>query len=69
MDVFEGSYRGRIHFFEILGQVILLGTTLGIFALTLAILTTALWFYLPRQVAFPDDRSGFVFAWMCSSLL
>ena len=47
----------------------LLGTKLGIGALTLAILTTALWFYLTRQVALPDDRSGFVLAWMCSALL
>ena len=46
-----------------------LGTKLGIGALTLAILTTALWFYLTRQVALPDDRSGFVLAWMCSALL
>ena len=34
-----------------------LGTKLGIGALTLAILTTALWFYLTRQVALPDDLS------------
>ena len=45
------------------------GTKLGIGALTLAILTTALWFYLTRQVALPDDRSGFVLAWIFSSSL
>ena len=44
----------------------LLGTKLGIGALTLAILTTALWFNLTRQVALPGDRSGFVLAWMLS---
>jgi len=45
------------------------GTKLGIGALTLAILTTALWFYLTRQVALPDDRSGFVLAWIFSASL
>ena len=46
-----------------------LETKLGIGSLTLAILTTALWFYLTRQVALPDDRSGFVLAWMFSASL
>ena len=47
----------------------LLETKLGIGSLTLAIFTTALWFYLTRQVALPDDRSGFVLAWMFSASL
>ena len=47
----------------------LLGTKLGIGALSLAIITTGLWFYLTRQVALPSDRSGFVMAWLFSALL
>ena len=47
----------------------LLGTKLGIFAFILALLTVVLWFYLTSQVALPNDRSGFVIAWVVSASL
>ena len=47
----------------------LLGTKLGISAFILALLTVVLWFYLTSQVALPNDRSGFVIAWVVSASL
>jgi hypothetical protein len=43
---------------------VVFGTKLGLLSLLLAVATTTVWFYLTRQVALPDDRSGFVVIWV-----
>ena len=45
------------------------GTKIGIVALALAVGTATLWFYLTRQVNLPDDRTGFVVAWLTAAAL
>ena len=45
------------------------GTKIGIVALALAVGTVTLWFYLTRQVNLPDDRTGFVVAWLTAAAL
>lgn len=41
-----------------------LGTKLGFFALAFAMGTTVFWFYLTSKAALPNDRTGFVIAWL-----
>ncbi|MGB1140079.1 MAG: hypothetical protein ACPG1A_04215 [Halioglobus sp.] len=45
------------------------GTKIGLVALGLAVGTAMLWFYLTRQVALPDDRTGFVVAFVGAAAL
>ena len=45
------------------------GTKFGITAFTLAACTATLWFYFVRQVNLPDDRTGFVVAFVFAAAL
>ena len=45
------------------------GTKIGLFALALAAGTAAVWFYLTSQVNLPDDRTGFVIAFLSAAVL
>lgn len=46
-----------------------LGTSLGFLALVLAFTTVALWFRQIEQVAIPEDRSVFIFFFLCAVAL
>ncbi len=45
------------------------GTKIGIAALALAVGTAMFWFRLTSEVALPDDRTGFVIAWLSAAAL
>ena len=45
------------------------GTRIGLGALALAVGTAVYWFYLTRQVNLPDDRTGFVVAFVVAAAL
>lgn len=45
------------------------GTKIGLFAAVLAASTAWYWFQLTRQVALPEDRTGFVVAFLSSVFL
>jgi hypothetical protein len=45
------------------------GTKIGIAALALAVSTAVFWFYLTAQVNLPDDRTGFVIAFLGAAAL
>ena len=45
------------------------GTKLGLLALALAVGTAVFWFYLTRQVNLPDNRTGFVIAFLGAAAL
>ncbi|MEM9256773.1 MAG: hypothetical protein AAGA91_15100 [Pseudomonadota bacterium] len=45
------------------------GTKLGLVALALAVGAAVFWFYLTAQVSLPDDRTGFVVAFLTAAAL
>ena len=45
------------------------GTKFGLAAFALAAGTAALWFYFARQVSLPEDRTGFVVAFLAAAAL
>ena len=45
------------------------GTKIGIAALALAVGTAMYWFCLTSEVALPEDRTGFVIAWLSAAAL
>jgi predicted RecA/RadA family phage recombinase len=51
------------------GHKVRVGTKFGIAAFALAVGTTVLWFYFVRQVNLPEDRTGFVVAFLVAASL
>ena len=51
------------------GHKVRVGTKFGIAAFALAVGTTVLWFYFVRQVNLPEDRTGFVVAFLAAASL
>ena len=45
------------------------GTKLGLIAMAIAVLAVMLWFYLARQVALPENRTGFVLVFLGAAVL